>query len=455
MRQIDYVSTTALTPIDPYTQHGGGGFKKLVAVAAVIAIPIAAPTIAASIGLSGAIGSVMASGLVGAGLGAVAGQITGQGATKGALMGALSGGAAGYFNPGTTTADGVTFDNTAFSGSEFRPDAGYTDAFAAGQPTSMDITYGMDRVPSNVEVTTDPSGQTLVDGAAVNTQGSVDGGLNKAVVEGGTAPVVDGAGPNVGLNQQSVVTTNNVGGGPNAVVTTPKPVNPYPDPKLTGNTFADTGRILKARLTNPANLADMSIQAGIQVLGSELLGVGDMSDEEKEMLELQKQRLQELKERDEKAYNFAMKQAANFLQQAKDYDPTATAKQFFAKSAAKLGMAKRDALRKISPQNAALRAAEERRFNLGIAGQTGSAYERGMTAGLKRQGDLYSKASATFPSGGGNYSAALTGLNETYANLARKRSEAQKGMNQMFGGFLTDGGDGNEDDNDTFKLVKA
>ena len=99
MRQIDYVSTTALTPIDPYTQHGGG-FKKLVAVAAVIAILIAAPTIAASIGLSGVIGSVMVSGLVGAGLGAVAGQITGQGATKGALMGALSGGAAGKgFNP--------------------------------------------------------------------------------------------------------------------------------------------------------------------------------------------------------------------------------------------------------------------------------------------------------------------------------------------------------------------
>ena len=125
MRQIDYVSTTALTPIDPYTQHGGGGFKKLVAVAAVIAIPIAAPTIAASIGLSGAIGSVMASGLVGAGLGAVAGQITGQGATKGALMGALSGGAAGYFNPGQTDiAGGGSFQNQAFSGSEFRPDAG-------------------------------------------------------------------------------------------------------------------------------------------------------------------------------------------------------------------------------------------------------------------------------------------------------------------------------------------
>tara|TARA_Y100000114_G_C11763168_1_gene331136 strand:+ start:2573 stop:3934 length:1362 start_codon:yes stop_codon:yes gene_type:complete len=453
MRQIDYVSTTALTPIDPYTQHGGGGFKKLVAVAAVIAIPIAAPTIAASIGLSGAIGSVMASGLVGAGLGAVAGQITGQGATKGALMGALSGGAAGYFSPGTTTTDTGTFQNQAFGRYE-------TGAVDTGMlPSGPETMYsGVEDavVADSGTVVTNPQGQTLVDGAAVAQDGTTAANLqtNQAVVEGGTAPI-NTAGPNVGLNQQ-VVTTPNAGAGAN-VVTTPKPVNPnpYADPKLTGNTFADTGRIIKARFTNPTNLADMSIQAGIQVLGSELLGVGDMSDEEKEMLELQKQRLQELKERDEKAYNFAMKQAASFLQQAKDYDPTATAKQFFAKSAAKLGMAKRDALRKISPQNAALRAAEERRFNLGIAGQTGSAYERGMTAGLKRQGDLYSKASATFPSGGGNYSAALTGLNETYANLARKRSEAQKGMNQMFGGFLTDGGDGNDDDDKTFKLVQA
>lgn len=453
MRQIDYVSTTALTPIDPYTQHGGGGFKKLIAVAAVIAIPIAAPTIAASIGLSGAIGSVMASGLVGAGLGAVAGQITGQGATKGALMGALSGGAAGYFSPGTTTADGASFQNQAFSGSEFRPDAGYTDAYTVGQDVSMGGEFGniaADGSQPIQTVTTDPSGQTLTSGAS-NTQGAVDGGLNAAVVEGGAAPI-NTAGPNVGLDQSSVVSTSPT---VNTTVPNAQPVNPYQDPQLTGNTFADTGRIIKSRFTNPTNLADMSIQAGIQVLGSELLGVGDMSDEEKEMLALQKQRLEELKARDEKAYNFAMKQAAGFLQQAQDYDPTATAKQFFARTASKLGMAKRDALRKINPQNAGLKAAEERRFNLGIAGQTGSAYERGLTAGLKRQGDLYSKASSTFPSGGGNYSAALTGLNETYSNLARKRSEAQKGMNQMFGGFLTDGGDGNDDDNDTFKLVKA
>ena len=192
MRQIDYVSTTALTPIDPYTQHGGGGFKKFIAVAAVIAIPIAAPTIAASIGLSGAIGSVMASGLVGAGLGAVAGQITGQGATKGALMGALSGGAAGYFSPGATTADGVTFDNQAFSGSEFRPDAGYTDAYTVGQDVSMGGEFGNIAADGSMPaqtVTTDPSGQTLTSGAAANPQGSVDGGLNAAVVEGGAAPI--------------------------------------------------------------------------------------------------------------------------------------------------------------------------------------------------------------------------------------------------------------------------
>ena len=130
MRQIDYVSTTALTPInlEPYTEHGGGGgFKKLVSVAAIIAIPIAAPVIASSIGLSTAIGSVMASGLVGAGLGAAVGSYTGQGMKAGAIMGALSGGLAGYSNPGMSQG-GV--QNQPFAGESFRPQAYQDQVYA-------------------------------------------------------------------------------------------------------------------------------------------------------------------------------------------------------------------------------------------------------------------------------------------------------------------------------------
>ena len=68
-----------------------------------------------------------------------------------------------------------------------------------------------------------------------------------------------------------------------------------------------------------------------------------------------------------------------------------------------------------------------------------------MIQGLNQQAGYLQKASSTFPNQGGSYSAALTGLQQTQANLARKRSEAQKGVNQMFGGFLTRSGDGNDD----------
>ena len=469
MRQIDYVSTTALTPInlEPYTEHGGGGFKKLVSVVAVIAIPIAAPVIASSIGLSAAIGSVMGSAIVGAGLGAVTGAVTGQDIGRSALMGGLSGGAAGYFNPGTT--DGVA--NQAFSGTEFRPDA-YNAAISDAGVTGMDVTYGMDRVPSNVEV----QPQTFTDGGA--NAGTVGDRLSNTRV--------DGMGANTGGN---TITTNAAG---QNIMTTPdgnqivlqgemagsypgqeafnasRGITTQPNPNLIkanfpGSSMASnqtlqnlgaqsqaanqasllsrTGTEIARRFTDPRALADVSIQAGLQLIGAEIMGVGDMSDEEKELLALQKQQMEELKARDKQAYDFAMKRANELYAMGQRFDPEQLARQYYGKASQRAGLAKRDALRKINPSNTALRAAEERRFNLGAAANTGSAYDRGMIAGLNQQANYLNKSASAFPNQGGNYSAALTGLNQTYANLARKKSAAQQGFNQMFGAFGVSGGD--------------
>lgn len=450
MKKIDYVSSTALTPInlEPYTEHGGGGFKKLVAVAAVIAIPIAAPAIASSIGLSAAVGSVMGSALVGAGLGAVTGAVTGQDIGRSALMGGLSGGAAGYFNPGAT--DGVA--NQAFSGTEFRPDA-YNAATSNVGATGMDVTYGMDRVPSNVEV----QPQTLTDGGA--NAGSIGDRLSNT----GANTRVDGMGANIpnnpGVGNEVVMNTGagvnntavNAGAGVNTTAVNAGNVPPsgsyeaaYGQTQFTGNTLADTGNVLKARFTDPRALADVSIQAGLQLIGAEIMGVGDMSDEEKEVLRLQKEQMEELKQRDREAYDFAMKRANELYALGQRFDPEQMARQYYGRASQKAGIAKRDALRNINPSNTALRAAEERRFNLGAAANTGSAYDRGMIAGLNQQANYLNKASSSFPNQGGNYSAALTGLNQTYANLAQKKSAAQQGLNQMFGAFGVDGGDGND-----------
>ena len=458
MKKIDYVSSTALTPInlEPYTEHGGGGFKKLIAVAAVIAIPIAAPAIASSIGLSAAIGSVMGSALVGAGLGAATGALTGQDIGRSALMGGLSGGAAGYFSPGAT--DGVA--NQAFSGTEFRPDA-YNAATSNAGVSGMDVTYGMDRVGSNIEtpqtftdggasagdvgsrlsntnVTTNAAGQNIMttpDGNQIVLQGEMAGSYPGQEAFNASKGVVSQTNPNIvnasfpGQSMASNTTLQNLGTQSQAA------------PSL----LSRTGSEIAARFTDPKALADVSIQAGLQLIGAEVMGVGDMSDEEKEVLRLQKEQMEELKQRDKQAYDFAMSRANELYAMGQRFDPEQMARQYYGRASQKAGIAKRDAMRKINPSNTALAAAEERRFNLGTAANTGSAYDRGMIAGLNQQANYLNKSAAAFPNQGGNYSAALTGLNQTYANLAQKKSAAQQGFNQMFGAFGVSGGDGNDD----------
>lgn len=468
MKHIDYVTNTGLTPInlEPYTEHGGGGgFKKIVAVAAAVAIPFAAPTIAGAIGLSGTIGAVMGSALVGAGLGAVAGQITGQGATRGALLGALSGGAAGYFNPGTNPTTGQ--DYQAFSGTKFRPDAynAAVDAQLAENAANMESIVQADANMANIDTT-----PTFTQGASTNTttlnqpsaiavEGGASGvppvqpdggvtqfGANNAGSASGLQTMnADAAGLNTGstaVNNAGVSAAKGAGAG----------TSPY-EIKLTGDRFTDFSNVLKGRFTDPTALADLTVQASINVLGATLLKP-ELSDEEQELINLQKQQLAELKAKDEKAYNFAMKQAQAFLDKAENFDVQQYARQTYGRTLNRLSQAKREALRKIDPRRAGLRAAEARRFDLGIGSQGATAYDRGMITGLKKQGDYYTKAASTFPSGGGNYSAALTGLEQTYANLAKKQSDAQKGINQMFGPLLVDGGDGNED-YQSFKLVPS
>tara|TARA_A100001035_G_scaffold129292_1_gene101671 strand:+ start:1883 stop:3271 length:1389 start_codon:yes stop_codon:yes gene_type:complete len=462
MKQIDYVTNTGLTPInlEPYTEHGGGGFKKVVAVVAAVAIPIAAPAIASSIGLSAAIGSVMGSAIVGAGLGAVSGAITGQNIGRSALLGGLSAGAAGYFRPGTSTVGGRTFQNTPFSGSEFRPDAGYSTAFADGyygSPDALILNEGTGEyftqdgtLVENPNIRPELKGpDTFIDGGGQTDQilnanqtpvyGQSQGGIMKANLQTTPYKVPDS------------IVTDTFKGGAGAKDT----------PFFGDNLFGQTASEIGSRFTNPEALADVSIQAGINVLGSTLFGVGEPSDEEKALLNEQKAQLEELKKNNREAYDFAMSQAKKFLGLADDYDPTQKARQAYTQSMNRAAALKRDNLRKISYNNPGLRAAERRRYDLGASANAASAYDRGMIAGLDTQAGLYQKASSLYPKTGG-YNAALTGLQQSYANLAKKRSDAQAGLNQMFGAFGVSGGKGNDEQyryglrdayNDMFKSV--
>jgi hypothetical protein len=372
-------------------------------------------------------------------------------------MGGLSGGAAGYFNPGAT--DGVT--NQAFSGTEFRPEA-YADA---QNISNMENIVTADAGMTNIDAAPP---QTFTD---AGTTGGVGERLSNTRVDGmgadlPNAMTMQGSNANVagttttgvnttGVNTAGVNTTGNMVRVDSPFGPTPRPTynqmldagySPTQLKDFAGapSVLSQTGTEIARRFTDPKALADVSIQAGLQLIGAEIMGVGDMSDEEKEVLRLQKEQMEQLKARDKEAYDFAMKQANELYAMGQRFDPEQLARQYYGRASQKAGLAKRDALRNINPSNTALRAAEERRFNLGAAANTGSAYDRGMITGLNQQANYLNKSAAAFPTQGGNYSAALTGLNQTYANLARKKSAAQQGFNQMFGAFGVSGGDGND-----------
>ena len=475
MRQIDYVSTTALTPINPYTQHGGGGFKKLVSVAAVIAIPIAAPIVASAVAGSLGLGALAGGGLIagsalaGGLMGAAVGSYTGQGMKQGAMMGALSGGLSGYMagRPPTTDPSLAGVDGAADASltSSYGPDP-LADPSLAGVDGPANVAASPDSFVANTRV--DGTGADLgsrLSGSGVNNVTTNAQGQSILTTPGGDQIVLQGemAGsypgqeafnaskgivnqPNPNLIQASYPGSSLA----NSASTTTKlkdfAAQSVADKPFFGdNLFGQTASEIGSRFTNPNTLADVSIQAGVNLIGAEIMGVGDLSDEEKENLRLQREQMERLKERDEQAYNFAMSQAKKFLKLGEDFDPEQIARQAYGKASQRAGIAKRQALAKIDPRRAGLRAAEERRFNLGAAANTGAAYDRGMIQGLNQQAGYLQKASSTFPNQGGNYSSALTGLAQTQANLQRKRSEAQKGVNQMFGAFLTKPGDGNDD----------
>ena len=395
MRQIDYVSTTALTPINPYTQHGGGGFKKLVSVAAVIAIPIAAPIVASAVAGSMGLGALAGGGLIagsalaGGLMGAAVGSYTGQGMKQGALMGALSGGLSGYMagrppaggavdaTTGTVADAGTVVDGAVYDGSTgdmiIDGMGNQVGTASTGVGTS---TGGVDSFVTN----TRPDGM----GADISSRLSGSGTTNLPVDQGGIikASYPGGSMASGGVNtltpagEASINQTLNAAsagaGAPSMTTPLPRPsyeamldagYSPGQLKDFAGapNLFSQTGSEIASRFTNPSTLADVSIQAGVNLIGAELMGVGDMSDEEKENLRLQKEQMERLKERDEKAYNFAMSQAKKFLKLGEDFDPEQIARQAYGKASQRAGIAKRQALAKIDPRRAGLRAAEERR----------------------------------------------------------------------------------------------
>jgi len=398
--------------IKPQGGGGGGGmFKKIVSVAAVIAIPFVAPAIAASIGLSSAIGATAGSALVGAGLGAANASLTGGDVGRGAIMGGLGGGIAGYNYVPTPTTPAPVFDYNAATNTMV-PAPGYSNAAAAAP--------GLSNVPSAIDAQTLTAANATVDPiASLNaSQGftGVDPTYARIGSEAATAAQIADAATianraaNFGTSAEIAAAAN----------TAPK-------------SFADAIKAvpgeLKAKFSDPKALADMTLRAAGSLAGS--LSAGDgMSDQEKQLLQAQTDELRALQVSNKALFDQKLQAAQDLIGESKYFDPEYFGLQRARKAQLAGAKAKRAGLRGLEGSR---RASEERRFDLATGRDTGTAFDQGFGAGIEGRLKTTQAGLTAMPSNLTGYGSDYKNIYDQYTAADRRSKERAQGIGDLFG----------------------
>ena len=425
---------TIVRRIQP-TEHGGG-VKKVLAVVVAVAIPIAAPAIASSLVASAGISAVTAfaattagaavtSAVVGAGLGAISAKVMGGDVKSGAIMGAIGGGIGGY---GVAQSTGAGLGNVADTGIQATTNRTLGTTFGqTGTETAGLNTAGAD---TGATLTSDATGGTLAEATT-----------GEATLQNASLPGTNVADAGARLSNTAVTTEA-------ATAMSQLP----PDASFAAKSGAylkDAGSALVNKVTDPAALASLTMQAGGQLLGAAMAPDPEMPPEQRELLEMRKAELAELKERDENAFNAQMDAAKSFLQQAEQYDPTYMAFQAANKEAIDQQRKLREQYRKSAlSRGRDISEAEKRRMSLDSARNVSSRYDEGFQKGLTAQNKVTQAGLSAIPNSSNfaAYTNALQSLSQDTQkaeDAAIKASQgAGKNISDLFAGFNTTSGTG-------------
>lgn len=425
---------TIVRRIQP-TEHGGG-VKKVLAVVVAVAIPIAAPAIASSIAASGVLGAavssfaattagaVVSSAIVGAGLGAVSAKVMGGDVKAGAIMGAIGGGIGGY---GVAQQTGAGLGNVNQTGI---------------QATAAD--YGIGTAPGTETAGLNTGG---VENASLNTTGG-EGTLETFNSTRPQDGVIQASLTNPGTGADAAAKLSNTAGATETATAMSKLGPDATFAAKSGAYLKDAGSALVSKVTDPAALASLTMQAGGQLLGAALAPDPEMPPEQRELLEMRKAELAELKERDENAFNAQMDAAKSFLQQAEQYDPTYMAFQAANKEAIDQQRKLREQYRKASLRSGGrdISEAEKRRMSLDSARNVSSQYDAGFQKGLTAQNKVTQAGLSAIPNSSNfaAYTNALQSLSQDTQKAEDAAVLASQGagenISDLFAGFNTKSG---------------
>ncbi len=461
------------------TYHKGGAAKwiaPVVAVAAAIVIPVAAPAVfaamASSVGIAAATLSTTAmtigSAVVGAGMGALAGvasaaisgQNMGQSALFGAVGGAIGGGFGGYAKAGElaaasqAAAPGATATTAAVEAAPAATVPMEQVTFnELGQTVNMATGEVLVETPQGFVAAAQAGGETGSLGAQLsNTTGAGSsletGGAMATGAEGTTQAAVPQAGlQTVGAPVEQVgsgLTTGSV----SATGATVEGAATGAVPQAAGTAAGGAAKTMSfgealskvpsaiaQKFSDPKALADMTLRAAGQLAGSQMAGSG-LSPEEQQLLNAQRAELEQLRSTNQELFNQRLQAAQNLIGESKYFDPEYFGLQSQRRVQTAAGLQTQEALRKISPQRAGLRAAEERRARLGatMAGET--AYLQGADTAeqnrLRVEQAGINAMPTTAPSGSLQYGQYLGGLYDVGYN---RRTKEAAGIGSFIGGL--------------------
>lgn len=469
------------------------------AIASSTAIAAAMPAVTAA--LSTTVGATIGSAIVGAGLGAVTAAATGQNVGRSALMGAIGGGIGGYMQSGQIAAQGANVGtgstplaqagvtptvttptanavvtNVGSGTGYWSPELGqFVDPLSGNTIAAQNIAYGgtVNSQLANQLSQGAVTSQGLADAInasgtlAVNTPAAIGGNAaalgsstyynpvnpvtsgsssyyaaqtSPAYAQAGlqVTPAMEQAAANAAVQSGQMVNVPGKGGAPTTTVASTAPASGAAGGVGTATAPATLSEALKAKFTDPRNQADMLLRAAGQLAGSALAGDG-LSDEEKQLLQQQTAELQQLRETNQELFQQRLQEAQNIIGESKYFDPAYFGMQAERGVRTAGARAKREALGKYGPGRAGLRRAEERRFDLGIATGSQTAYLQGADAAQKNRINTavtgVNLMPGSGPAAGLQYGSYVGGL---YDAADRRRRQNAGDIGDLFGTFTGD-----------------
>ncbi len=251
-------------------------------------------------------------------------------------------------------------------------------------------------------------------------------------------PAMEQAAANAAVQSGQMVNVPGKAGAPTTTVASTAPASGAAGGVGTATAPATLSEALKAKFTDPRNQADMLLRAAGQLAGSALAGDG-LSEEEKQLLQQQTTELAQLRETNQELFQQRLQEAQNIIGESKYFDPAYFGMQAERGVRTAGARAKREALGKYGRERAGLRRAEERRFDLGIATGSQTAYLQGADAAQKNRINTavtgVNLMPGSGPAAGLQYGSYVGGL---YDAADRRRRQNAGDIGDLFGTFTGD-----------------